>query len=142
MNSNEEIDLPFEIGKTYKTKFQTGEKFIITDIVWSFKYEGEREKRVKVKNKMIYPLGFYENKPEIKNCLINFDRLIPEKSEPSISEQSNIDENFCWDDNSVIDFVNWYIKLHKLSFRYTLENRMIIESFKKGDKVSDWHHDL
>ncbi len=28
---------PFEIGKTYVTKFQTGEKFTITDIIWLYK---------------------------------------------------------------------------------------------------------
>ena len=44
-----------------------------------------------------------------------------------------------WNDDKVIDFVNWYIDLHKLDFRYTLENRMIIESFKNGDDVSKWH---
>ena len=44
-----------------------------------------------------------------------------------------------WDDNKVIDFVNWYIKLNKLDFRYTLENKNIIDSFKNGDKPEDWH---
>lgn len=44
-----------------------------------------------------------------------------------------------WDDNKVIDFVNWYVELHKLDFRYTLENRTIIESFKNGDDASKWH---
>jgi len=38
-----------------------------------------------------------------------------------------------WNDDKVIDFVNWYIQLNKLDFRYTLENRTIIESFKNGD---------
>jgi len=44
-----------------------------------------------------------------------------------------------WNDDKVIDFVNWYIELHKLDFRYTLENRIIIESFKNGDDASKWH---
>lgn len=44
-----------------------------------------------------------------------------------------------WDDDNVIDFVNWYIKLHKLDFRYTLENKTIVESFKNGDDASKWH---
>ena len=44
-----------------------------------------------------------------------------------------------WNDDKVIDFVNWYIELHKLDFRYTLENRTIIESFKNGDDASKWH---
>ncbi len=44
-----------------------------------------------------------------------------------------------WSDDRVIDFVNWYIELHKLDFRYTIENRTIIESFKNGDDASKWH---
>jgi len=44
-----------------------------------------------------------------------------------------------WNDDKVIDFVNWYIQLHKLDFRYTLENRTIIDSFKNGDDASNWH---
>ena len=44
-----------------------------------------------------------------------------------------------WNDDKVIDFVNWYIELHKLDFRYTLENRTIIESFKNGDNAAKWH---
>ena len=44
-----------------------------------------------------------------------------------------------WNDDKVIDFVNWYIELHELDFRYTLENRTIIESFKNGDDAAKWH---
>ena len=47
--------------------------------------------------------------------------------------------SFNWDDDKVIDFVNWYIELHKLGVRYTIENRTIIDSFKNGDKATDWH---
>lgn len=43
-----------------------------------------------------------------------------------------------WTDEKVIDFVNWYIKLNKMDFRYTLENKTILESFKNGDDVSIW----
>lgn len=43
-----------------------------------------------------------------------------------------------WTDKKVIDFVNWYIKLNKLDFRYTLENKTILESFKNGDDVNIW----
>lgn len=49
----------------------------------------------------------------------------------------NIDDNF-WNDDKVIDFVNWYLKLHNLDFRYNLENKTIIKSFKNGDDVSKW----
>ena len=50
-----------------------------------------------------------------------------------------LDEHFVWNEDKVIDFVNWYIELHKLDFRYTLENRTIIESFKNGDDAFKWH---
>lgn len=43
-----------------------------------------------------------------------------------------------WKDEDVIDFVNWYIKLHKLNFRYELENQNILDSFKNGDNYQDW----
>lgn len=46
--------------------------------------------------------------------------------------------NSFWDDDKVIDFINWYLELHNLDFRYTLENKTIIESFKNGDDVSKW----
>lgn len=35
-----------------------------------------------------------------------------------------------WDENKVIDFVNWYIRLHNLGINYELENRTIIRQFK------------
>ena len=48
-------------------------------------------------------------------------------------------ENFEWNDASVIDFVNWFLELHKLPFRYKLENKDILESFMKGDDFTVWH---
>jgi len=48
-------------------------------------------------------------------------------------------ENKKWSDNEVIDFVNWYISLHKLGFKYELENQTIIDSFKNGDDYKVWH---
>lgn len=48
-------------------------------------------------------------------------------------------QQFQWTDNKVIEFVNWYVKLHKLPFSYTLENQTIIDSFKHGDYFGDWH---
>jgi len=46
--------------------------------------------------------------------------------------------DFIWNEDKVIDFVNWYIKLKKLPFNYELENRTIIESFIKGDDYKKW----
>ena len=51
----------------------------------------------------------------------------------------NILEKFEWTDKSVIDFVNWFLDLHKLPFRYKLENMEILESFMRGDDFSIWH---
>jgi len=44
-----------------------------------------------------------------------------------------------WNDDRVIDFVNWYIKLKKLDVRYELENEEIINSFKSGQSYKLWH---
>jgi len=61
------------------------------------------------------------------------------KEETANSDLDAVSSSTYWNDNRVIDFVNWYIELHKLDFRYTLENRNIIESFKNGDDVSKWN---
>ena len=39
-------------------------------------------------------------------------------------------EGIFWNDEMVIDFVNWYLDFKKLPFRYHLENQTIIEEFK------------
>ena len=44
-----------------------------------------------------------------------------------------------WNEDKVIDFVNWYVRLHKLGVRYELENQTIIDSFKNGDDYKVWH---
>ena len=49
------------------------------------------------------------------------------------------DRDFEWTENKVIDFVNWYLKVKKLDFRYSLENRNIIQSFIRGDAPEAWH---
>lgn len=42
-------------------------------------------------------------------------------------------------EDKVIDFVNWYVRLHKLGVRYELENKTLIDSFKNGDDYKVWH---
>lgn len=58
-------------------------------------------------------------------------------------ENSGLHKHFvngsAWSDSSVIDFVNWFLSVHKLDFRYTLENQTLIDSFKNGDKPEIWH---
>jgi hypothetical protein len=46
--------------------------------------------------------------------------------------------NFPWSDEKVIDFVNWFLKLHKIDDRFQLENQTIIDSFKNGDSYEAW----
>ncbi len=48
-------------------------------------------------------------------------------------------QQYIWDDNKVLDFVNWYIELHQLGVNYKLENRNVLESFKSGDDYKLWH---
>lgn len=58
--------------------------------------------------------------------------------ELTLSETA-VSKEFQWTDNSVIDFVNWFLKLHKLPFKYSLENMSILDSFKAGDDYKLWH---
>lgn len=39
--------------------------------------------------------------------------------------------HFMWTDSMVIDFVNYYINMHDLGIKYTLENQTIIDNFKE-----------
>lgn len=53
-----------------------------------------------------------------------------------------IEENkteFIWTEDKVIEFVNWYLTLNKIPFRYHLENQHIIDSFMRGDNPSVWN---
>jgi len=63
-------ELPFEEGKTYQTKFQTGEKFLISKII-------------KSGDKIIRFEGIYETAPHLGPCPLNPDRLIPDKVKQS-----------------------------------------------------------
>ena len=67
------IDLPFEEGKTYTTKFATGEKFTISKIIY-------RKKSKEDHPDVIYQfLGIYERSPNLGNCPMQPERLIPHK---------------------------------------------------------------
>lgn len=43
-----------------------------------------------------------------------------------------------WHTNKVIDFINWYVDLKGLGENNKLENKTIIDSFLRGDKVEVW----
>lgn len=61
------IDLPLEVGKTYKTKFQTGDIFTVL-------------KLFKDKTGNIYRAeGVYENAKHLGVCPIDVNRLINDK---------------------------------------------------------------
>jgi hypothetical protein len=75
----EKIDLPFEVGQTYLTKMATGEFFTIESISKSKLSEAMT----------IY--GFYSRHPDLHNCPISPNRLIP-KSETT---GEMVEECFC-----------------------------------------------
>ena len=66
--------LPFEEGKVYKTKFATGESFLLVKI--------KRDK----KDKIIGFDGIYENSKSLGICHLSIDRLIPETNDFEIIE--------------------------------------------------------
>lgn len=62
-------NIPFETGKTYTTKFATGEKFFLTRIIFNgigvcIRFE-----------------GIFEKCPQLGECPLGPDRLISEKVE-------------------------------------------------------------
>ena len=64
----EEIELPFEVDRTYTTKFQTKEKFLVKEIILN---KGER---------VIGFKGIYEKSPHLGLCPLGADRLEPIKA--------------------------------------------------------------
>jgi hypothetical protein len=68
------VELDFEVGKTYMTKFATKELFTV--------YEIKRD----VKGNIVGFIGVYQNCKHLGNCPIAFDRLIPEKGVIEITE--------------------------------------------------------
>ena len=73
-----EVELPFEIGSVYLTKFQIPERFKITKIHYNHN-----------KTKIIYFSGLYENNPNLGVCSLNFDRFKP------LLKSSTIEINVC-----------------------------------------------
>jgi hypothetical protein len=70
------IELPFEEGKTYKTKFATGERFLVKKIIWGkIKVEG------KTVDKIFTFEGIYEKHPHLGVCPLSADRLCPDTIE-------------------------------------------------------------
>jgi hypothetical protein len=67
-------DLPFEEGKTYTTKFATGEKFLLKKVIW-----GKRKIKGEIVDVILNFEGIYEKHPELGVCPLGGDRLIADK---------------------------------------------------------------
>lgn len=63
-----------------------------------------------------------------------FEDETPKYDVKYVNELEISNETNFWNDDKVIDFVNWYIELHNLDFRFKLENRTIIDTFKNESK--------
>jgi hypothetical protein len=74
------------------------------------------------------------NYPEYNQYLwlLNYDWYL------QLVAQSKQEEPEKWNDDKVIDFINWYINLHKIDERFELENQNIIDSFLNGDDYKLW----
>jgi hypothetical protein len=51
-------------------------------------------------------------------------------------------KEFNWTDNNVIDFVNWYLKIHNIPDNYELENQEVLDSFKRNEQPEVWTSNL
>ena len=65
-------DLPIEEGKTYKTRFATGDLFLVQKVK-KIKFYGN------IPDKVISFEGLYVGREDIGVCPLAIDRLIPEK---------------------------------------------------------------
>lgn len=88
---DKKVNLEFEVGKSYKTKFATGESFKITKIFKRIFVKGgnlnwnpddqKNPEFVDKDGKYIYWLmGIYENSPHLGDCPLTPDRLFPEQT--------------------------------------------------------------
>lgn len=90
---------------------------------------------------MMIPLRIKKNTDKRKRRVDNLEENIEELREELFNLHSKLNpdpEDNNWNDNKVIDFVNWYLKVKQLDSRYDLENRNILDSFKNGDSVEEW----
>lgn len=72
MKKKIKIDLPLEVGKVYQTKFQTGERFKLTQDP----YRRDKDGNIVGVSNTVW--GIYEHNPELGVCPLPIDRLIPE----------------------------------------------------------------
>lgn len=73
------IDLPLEVDKTYKTKFQTKDTFTIRRI------------DKKSTGVIITVWGIYDSHPDLGICPLSPERIIPDKMEVESIDEQKID---------------------------------------------------
>ena len=73
------VDLEFEVDKTYKTKFQTGELFLIKKII---------TRPFLNTTKVIRFEGIYLSHPHIGICPIDPERLMPERKRIIVEDET------------------------------------------------------
>lgn len=66
-------DLPLEVGKTYRTKFQSGENFTVT------KDPFKRDKDGNIIGKCATIYGIYERYPHLGECPLSAERIIHDR---------------------------------------------------------------
>lgn len=66
-------ELPFEVGKVYKTKFATGDTFLLTKDPYKRAEDGTI---IKASHTVF---GIYVGKEHIGECPLSIERLIPDK---------------------------------------------------------------
>lgn len=73
------VDLEFEVGKTYKTKFQTGELFRVEKII---------TRPFLNTTKVVRLEGVYLTHPNIGLCPLDPERLIPERKRIVVEDET------------------------------------------------------
>ncbi len=85
-------------------------------------------------------IDFIDNLDEKPTQQLNYGefKLPSESMENPLYGEVEHPCSFKWDDGKVIDFVNWYLRVHNISSRFELENQTLIDSYKNGDDPKVW----
>lgn len=77
---SKQVDDLFEVGETYVTKFQTGERFTLTRDPYI-----KKDGNVIGCSNTVY--GIYEKATHLGECPLNIDRLIPNKKTITVEHE-------------------------------------------------------
>lgn len=98
-------------------------------LVWLVEKLRKREKCCTMNELITAVKKDFKGLEHVKHRTINYNQPAPE-------------ENKTWNTDKVIDFVNWYLRMCKVTTdndcRFELENMTVIESFLKGDDYKLW----